>query len=121
MSKHDHVIHDNFKRYTVCPTEWSAMALVPAAANPVAPSYQCVPSDATVMVFEEVRLGVFAPVAYQTAEGKMYWDMAYIFDELRSLGGMLTSNKFLKHLQSLCVVANGLTDNDLHCKTVSRR
>ena len=97
------------------------MALVPAAANPLAPSYQCVPSNATVMVFEEVRLGVFAPVAYQTAEGKVYWDMAYMFDELRRLGGMLTTNKLLKQLQSLCVMANGLTETDLHCKTASRR
>ena len=79
------------------------------------------PSNATVMVFEEVRLGVFAPVAYQTAEGKMFWDMAYIFDEIRSFGGLFTSNKFLKQLQRLCVMANGLTERDLHCKTASRR
>ena len=96
------------------------MALVPA--NPLVPLYQCVPSNATVMVFEELRLGIFAPVAYQTADGKMYWDMAYIFDVLRTLGGNAnTAKNLLKQLKSLCVMANGLTESDLHCKSSSRQ
>lgn len=96
------------------------MALVPAVA--MAPIYQCVPPNATVMVFEELRLGIFAPVAYQSADGKMYWDMAYIFDVLRTLGGNAnTAKNLLKQLKSLCVMANGLTESDLHCKTPSRR
>lgn len=63
-------------------------------------SHQHVAADAAALVLEALP-GRLSPVAYRTPNGKLYWDLSYIFDELQRNGETQTSYKLIKFIEDM--------------------
>ena len=79
-------------------------------------SHQHVASDAAALVPDALP-GRPSPVAYRTSNGKLYWDLSYIFDELQRSGETLTSYKLIKLIEEMVTKeAPVLSAEDFHCR-----
>ena len=79
-------------------------------------SFQHVPVEASAATLSQLH-GRLGPVGYRTPDGKFFWDLSYIFDDLIQKGKEKnTPFRMIELLRNLCDNEDWLTRQDLHCK-----
>lgn len=79
-------------------------------------SFQHVPVEAAAATLSQLH-GRLGPVGYRTPDGKFFWDLSYIFDELIQQGKETsTPFRMIELLRTLCDNEDWLSRQDLHCK-----
>lgn len=79
-------------------------------------SFQHVPVEASAATLSQLH-GRLGPVGYRAPDGKFFWDLSYIFDDLIQKGmEKNTPFRMIELLRHLCDTEDWLSRQDLHCK-----